>query len=522
MTTSIVRPQDKDLEAALSLATAFALCLFLFHVAMNLWQAHNGWGYFRDEFYYIACGRHLAWGFVDQGPIVSVQARLAEMIFGHSLAGIRIFSGAAGAGRVYLTGILCWAIGGRRGAQALAMLAVAVAPCYLGGDGYLSMNSFESLFWLTCLLALILMLRGGSSRWWLVFGASAGLGLLNKPSMTFFLVALLIALVISPQRTLLLNRWCAAGVALLILIASPNLIWQMTHHWATLEFLHNGRVEGKNKALPPLAFLRQQIDTLHPLNALIWIPGVVWLLKRRDWRWLGLTYLIFLAIMMGMHAKDYYVIPIYPILFAAGAIAWQTKFAPGRADRLVALPIFEGILLLTSVLILPMSTPVLTPRQWLDYTAALHIRSKAVESENTASSELPQFYADRFGWQEEVDQIRAAYNSLSPEDKANTVIQCDNYGEAGAINFLAPDLPTAISGHNNYWLWGPGEKPGEILITIEHTTPEHFAPYYSSVQIIGHMTSRWAMPYEQRKTIFLLRGPHQTIQSLWPEKKEYI
>lgn len=225
---------------------------------------------------------------------------------------------------------------------------------------------------------------------------------------------------------------------------------------------------------------------------------------------------------MALHAKDYYLVPIYPVLFAAGAIAWQTRFAPHRAGRLVALPILEGALLVTGILILPMSTPVLTPQQWLDYTAALHVRDKAMNSENQATGPLSQFFADRFGWQEEVDQVRRIYHSLTPEEQARTVILCENYGEAGALNFLAPELPHAVSGHNNYWLWGPGNLPGDVLITIEHTDPDHLRLYYSDVEIQGQMKSDWAMPYERRKSIFLLKGPHQTIQSLWPKKKEYI
>ncbi|HEY2038816.1 MAG TPA: glycosyltransferase family 39 protein, partial [Edaphobacter sp.] len=201
--TTIVRPIDPSFRDALRLALLFAAIKLLFHIATNLWQAHLGWGYFRDELYYIICGRHLAWGYVDHGPIVAVQARLSETIFGKSLAGIRMLSAFAGATRVFLTGLLAWSLGGRRPAQALAMICILVAPQYLGIDSFLSMNSFESMFWMPCLLALILILRGGTERWWLLFGVSAGIGLLNKPSMAFFLVALLIALLLTPQRRLL-------------------------------------------------------------------------------------------------------------------------------------------------------------------------------------------------------------------------------------------------------------------------------------------------------------------------------
>ena len=273
--STIVRPADPTLHSALRLAFIFAAIKLALHIATNLWEAHIGYGYFRDELYYIICGRHLAWGYVDHGPGVAIQAKLALALFGKSLAGMRMLSAAGGAARVFLTGILAWSLGGRRPAQGLAMICVLIAPQYLGIDSYLSMNSFESLFWMTCLLALILILRGGSEKLWLLFGFSAGLGLLNKPSMTFFLAALLAALLVTKQRRLLASKWAAAGVALLILIALPNLLWQVHNHWPTLEFLRNGQRGNKTITLSPVAFTIKQILNMGPVTVLIWGAGLV-------------------------------------------------------------------------------------------------------------------------------------------------------------------------------------------------------------------------------------------------------
>ena len=521
MALTLSAPADLELHPALRLAGAFALVKFLLHLAMNVWQAHHGWGYFRDEFYFIACGRHLAWGYVDHGPLVAVQARLAETLFGRSLAGIRMLSALAGAARVFLTGVLAWSLGGRRAAQSLAMLGVLLAPCYLGADGYLSMNSVESLFWMSALLVVMLLQRGGSPKLWLLFGVAAGLGLLNKPSMTFFLAALLIALLLTPQRRVLTTPWLLAGCAVMLVIAAPNLIWQMHNHWATWEFLRNDQ-QGKNRVLGPFEFLDAQWQTLNPLSAAIWLPGLVWLLRRRDVRWLGLTYVLFLGLMFKLHAKDYYVIPIYPILFAAGGLAWQTRLASARVHRVVAFPVLQVALVMTAILILPMAEPLLSPTDWLRYTAALHLRNRSGDAETAATGPLPQFFADRFGWQEEADAVRRIYRSLTPAEQAQTVVLCTNYGQAGALQFLAPELPVVVSGHNNYWLWGAGPRPGNILIDFERGSPEHFRDYFSDVQAAGKtQDSRWSMPYE-RRTIWLLKGAHQTIQSLWPSEKDYI
>ncbi len=524
MSTTVVRPRDESLAAALRLAGGFGLLLFVFHVAMNLWQTHLGYGYFRDEMYYLMCGRHLAWGYVDHGPLVAVQARLAETLFGDSLMGIRMLSGLAGVARIVLTGLLAWSLGGKRPAQALAMTGIFVAPEYLALDGFLSMNSVESLFWMLCLLAVILIQRGGSPKLWLLFGVAGGLGLLNKPSMTFFLVALLVGLLLSPQRRMLASHWAAIGVAVLILIALPNLLWQIHNHWPTLEFLSNGRKEHKNVALGPLAFLGAQIVALHPLNLLLWGAGAVWLVRTSKWRWLGLTYLVFLGIMMGMHAKDYYVMPIYPVLFAAGGIAWESFYSKSRgvaAEHGLAFPVFQTALVVTGLIVLPMSTPIFTPPTWLAYTGSLRLYKAVKETENSETGPLPQFFADRFGWQEEVDQVTRIYQSLSPEDRAKTTILCSNYGEASAINLLGHGLPTAISGHNNYYLWGTHEATGEVVIAITGGTPADMRENYAEVQIAGRMQHPLAMPFEHRN-IYLLRHRKLDLTVDWLALKHYI
>ena len=419
MKTTVVRPVDGELRDALRVASGFGSFLVALHCALTLWVKHEGYGYFRDEFYYIACGRHLAWGYVDHGPLVAVQARVATALFGKSLVGLRLFAAIAGGLKVFLAGMLAWALGGRRAAQVLAMIAMMVVPQYLGGDSFLSMNAWEGVFWMTCLLALILMQREGSERWWLVFGVSAGLGLLNKPSMTFFLVAVLMALLVSPQRRLLKTWWMLAGVALMLVIVAPNLWWQVYHHWPTLEFLQNGRAQHKNVALGPVAFLATQWVGMNPVSLLVWGAGLVWLLRRTQWRWLGVMYVVFLAIMMGMHAKDYYVVPVYPVLFAAGGLAWESwrRGAARVRDprRMFGFPVLESVLVVTGLVLLPMSNPVMTPEHWLAYTAAMHLRSAQTETMETGP--LPQFYADRFGWQEEVDQVETIYAGLSPEDR---------------------------------------------------------------------------------------------------------
>jgi hypothetical protein len=530
MRTTIVQPIDLTLRDALRVAAIFAAAKLLLQFALTLWTLHLGYGYFRDEFYYIACGRHLAWGYVDHGPMVALQARLGELLFGDSVFGIRVLSAAAGAVAVFLTGMIAWAMGGRRPAQALAMFGVIVCPQYIGVDGFLSMNSCEPMFWMMCVLALLLMLRGYSQRtWWIVFGIAAGVGLLNKPSMTFFLVTVGLGLLLTKQRWLLFSRWAALGIALLIAIPLPHVLWQIHHHWPMLEFLRNGEIHHKNIVLGPVKFFLAQFANMQPVNALLWITGVVSLLRAksiRDGRWLGVTFLLFYALMFKMHAKDYYLEGIYPALFAAGAIAWERRFAASRAvqqNRIVAFPVFESILLVTSLILLPMSSPILRPATWVRYTTALHLRGDKMET--AATGPLPQFYADRFGWQQEVDIVAKTYDSLTPAEQQHVCLFASNYGEAGAIDFLGRRenlrLPPALSGQNNYWLWGTHGCDVNLVIAVIPDTPEEVSQKYESVEIVGRMDHPYAMPFEH-KNIYLLRGRRPSAPFDWADERFYF
>jgi 4-amino-4-deoxy-L-arabinose transferase-like glycosyltransferase len=529
MNSTVVSPSNLSLRAALRLALLFAGIKLLVQFALTLWTQHIGYSYFRDEFYYIACGRHLAWGFVDHGPIVALQALLGELLFGDSLFAIRILSALAGAATVFLTGLLAWALGGLRPAQALAMLGVLGVPVYIGIDGFLSMNSFESVFWMLCALALIRLIDGAPQPfWWTIFSLSAGIGLLNKPSILFFLIAAGIGLLLTQQRRILFTRWAAVGIALIIVIALPYVLWQIHNDWPTLEFFHNGKVGNKNVILGPMGFFLAQLSQMHPANALLWITGVISLLRARSiprGRWIGLTFLIFYVLMFVLHAKDYYLAPIYPVLFAAGAIAWERRFAVKplvAANRVFAFPIFESALILTGVLILPMSSPVLRPAAWVRYTTALHLKSN--KTETASSGELPQFYADRFGWQQQVAIVARTFNSLSPADQRRVCIFGGNYGESSAIDFFNRrdhlNLPPALSGHNNYWLWGMHGCDPDVVIAVIDDSPDDVSKKYESVTIVGVRDTPYAMPFEHGN-IYLLRGRRPSAPLNWADERHY-
>jgi 4-amino-4-deoxy-L-arabinose transferase-like glycosyltransferase len=240
----------------------------------------NRYGYFRDELSFLDCGRHLDWGYVDHAPLIGVVARFA-LFLGGSLPALRVFPAAAGAALVALTGLIAWRLGGGRFAQGLAGLAVIVMPIYLGMDSILTMNAFEPLFWMGSAYLLIRIIQTRQPRLWIPFGILAGLGLMNRDSTAFFLLAVGVGLLLSPERRELRKPgpWLAFALALLIFL--PNLWWQFRHDFPTLEDLRNVARIGKNVVLGPAAFLGQQVLIIHPVLLPVWLTGLAYLVIAR-------------------------------------------------------------------------------------------------------------------------------------------------------------------------------------------------------------------------------------------------
>jgi hypothetical protein len=500
--SSTLIPNRAALRPTLLLAALFAFITFLVHFLSSLWGSHLGYGFFRDELYFLVCGHHLAWGYVDQPPMVALQARLAEILFGVSPTGIRIFSFMATGIAVGLTGILTWQLGGSRNAQALAMTGILAAPVFLGTSNYLSMNSFEPCFWMGALLVVLRIAEGSADpRAWLLFGLLAGLGIENKHAFVFFLVALLAGLLLSPQRRILFTWGCATGVAVLVIIALPNLIWQIAHQFPTYQFLSTVAHSDKNIKLPPFAFLFEQVKVLLYSTAPLWIGGLLWLgfsRYARPWRFVALTYLVFLAMMMAMHAKNYYVAPIYPVLFAAGAVAFS-KIT--RREW----PVVTYAIVLACTFVFATGPAVLTilpPDRYNAYTAPFAPDDARQEK---FTGPLPQI----------VEGFAVRYNALPPDVRTHTAIFCGNYGEASAVNVLgaAYGLPRAISGHQNYFYWGWNNYTGDSVLTLGND-PKDYTDNFAEVVDLGSFDSPWIMDHEHRH-YFWLRHRKRSYAADW-------
>ncbi|MGC0776113.1 MAG: glycosyltransferase family 39 protein, partial [Candidatus Acidiferrum sp.] len=367
--TDAVPPSVHD-HYSESMRMAWILGAFAFLLQM----ATNGrYGYFRDELYYLACSDHLAFGYVDLAPLIAWLARGSRMILGDSIHAIRLLPALAFGAEVTLTGFLTRELGGRKWAIFLACVCVLLAPTILGNGTRLAMNPLEPLFWMGCLYVLLAALNRQQPALLLYCGVLLGFGLLNKHSTVFFLAALVVGLALTPERRVFASKWFWAAAAIAFLIALPNVIWQYAHHFPTLEDLQNVKATHKNIELPPVAFLKQQIMMLNPITDLVWIAGLAYLLFHRNakrFRFVGFTYVAFLGVMMALKGKDYYLAPIYPMLFAAGGVFWETLTAnrPRLRWIRVALPAMVIAVCIVSV---PLVLPILPPDKIVPYMQAL-------------------------------------------------------------------------------------------------------------------------------------------------------
>jgi hypothetical protein len=495
----------------------FGVVTLLIHFLTN-----SRYGYFRDELYYIACGQYLAFGYVDLPPLSVLLIRLSRVLFGDSLFAIRFLPAVASALNVVLTGLIARELGGRSWAIALSCTASLCALVFLGVGNFFSMNAFEPLFWMGAIYLLVRIINGGSPRLWLWFGAIVGLGLENKHSMAFFAAGVCAALLLTPERRHLAQKWIWLGGLIALALALPNVIWQIQHDWPTWELLRTIAQSNKNVVLTPAQFIAQQVLIMNPATLPLWLGGLIWLLASRDgrrYRVIAIAYLITLAEFIVMHGKHYYLAPAYPMLFAAGGVGAERLFSV-RLQWLK--PALLAAMIALAALLAPTVLPILSPEKLVAYMKSIHFEPPRTETSHTAA--LPQLFADQFGWEEMVASVAHVYDHLRPEDKERAAIFCQNYGEAGAIDFfgLKYGLPPAISGHQNYFLWGPRDYTGDVLLVLDDGDEDE-RQQFESVEDLGQvLSSPWAMPWERRNHIYLCRRLKGSVRDLWPKIKEWL
>lgn len=493
-----------------------AVCKLVLHFLTN-----NQYGYFRDELYYLDCGEHLDWGYVDQAPLIAVIAKASRVMLGESLFALRFFPAVAGALLVLVTSVMVRELGGNRFAQILAALSVIIAPVYLFMHTILTMNAFEPLFWTLCAYLTILIIKNKSPKLWLLFGLVAGIGLMNKHSMLFFGFALVVGLLLTPYRRIFLSRWIWLGGLVAFLVFLPNIIWQIKHNFPTIELLRNVETS-KNYLASPFEFFVGQIVLMHPVTLPIWMAGLYFYLaagEGQPYRFLGWAYVVTLVTFILLHGKIYYLAPIYPMLFASGAVAIEKHVARYRWRCLK--PATISILFIGGIVTAPLALPVLPVETFIRYASFLGVR-EGVKTENHQIGRLPQHYADMFGWENMTATVAGVYASLLPEEQAKCTIFVQNFGEAGAIDFFgrAYNLPQAISGHQNYYLWGMRGYSGEVTIIIGGKAQDH-EKVFSQVEQVATITNEYAMPYENNLPVYVCRGLKAPLNSIWSQVKHY-
>lgn len=489
-----------------------ALIVLAIHVALGA-----RYDLFRDELYFIVCGQHLAFGYVDQPPAVPLIAATLYKL-GLGAWGVRLPVAITAAALVWLAVRFVRLLGGGGLAIGLAALACAVAPMLMGLTATLNTSAFDPLAWTAVAYLMVKAIRERDDRALLFAGLVAGLALQVKYAMLFWMVGLTAGLLLAPERRLLLRPAFWIGAALAAAIAASSFVWQLVHGFPFLEL--GAAAKAKNADIALLPFLGNQVLVMNPAFAPLWIAGLIapFVVKPlKDLRFLVIAALVVVVIVRLGHGKDYYLSPLYPMLFVIGAVA-LAPLARGVTGKVLA---GAGITaaLLFSALAAPMALPILPPPALTAYIERIGIAPQQQER-SFKGTVLPQLFADQLGWHDFTLQVEAAWNRIPASERAVTGIKVDNYGEAAALDLYGKGLPPALSGHNQYFLWGlRGQNPRDLLV-IQHDLAG-LRPYCRQVTPLGTTWSRYAMAYENGKVIALCRGVTPPLATLWPQLKNY-
>jgi hypothetical protein len=483
---------------------AVGLAALALHIAATLAGERWGYGYFIDELYYLACARRLDFGFVDHPPLAPAILRGVVATFGHSLIAIRFPAALAAGFTALATGWLATRLGAGRFGQALAASSAVIAPMFLVIFSFFSMNSLEIVLWTALIAVAVLMVERDEPRFWVAFGALTGMALENKHTTVFLALAIVAGLALTQERKFLLTRWLWVGAAVAFVLSLPNLLWQMEHGFVSLEFYRNATLL-KNLPLPPLQILWNQILFMSPLTFPVWAAGLYFCLRtQRELRFLALAYGILLGLLVvSQSSRPDRIAGLYPALFACGSVAIERAIRSARARALGLATVISGTAVLAGI-----SLPLLPPEGVSRFVAFLGIDTQ-IERGAGKRTELPQWLADRFGWEELVEQVAVVYRGLPEEERARAVIVAPSYGHAGALElFGRGELPPVLSPHNTYHLWGREEVhrlEGGVLISIGYGA-EEIGPMYESVEQVAVYDCDYCMRWRDQMPIYVARG----------------
>jgi hypothetical protein len=501
-------------------SNAVLIYLSLFKFVFLIIFAGN-YGLFRDEYYYIECSKNLAFGFVDQQPLSAVILAISRTLLGESLIGIRILSYLAGSVIVFVGGLIARELSGGKFAQALAGFTIIFCGTVLGVSSYFSMNSFDILLSTLMFYYLIKLIKSSDPKYWIYLGIIFGIGLQNKLSFLFLGFGLVVGLILTKHRIQLKSKQLWLGAGLVFLIFLPNIIWQIANDFPTLEFMRNA-AEFKNQPMSLLEFTANAMLELNPGFVIFVLIAIYYLFFNKEGRQFLIIGLIFFTVYLVFvlnNGKPYYMGVLFPVILAAGAVGTEYLIDQylKRWVRVLALV----SLIPSAILVVPFATPFLSVDNFLKFSNFLGIRPSSGERSELGA--LPQFFADRFGWEEMVQKVAEVYNSLPEEDKEKVLIFGQNYGEAGAVDYYREKygLPKAISSHNNYWIWGyPENYTGEVMIVIGSNLEDN-SQFFEEVELAASHKNDLGMPFEN-VDIFVCRKLKISVEELWRQIKFFI
>jgi len=468
------------------------------------------YGFHRDELYFLACARHLQASYVDQPVLTPLLAWVSLKLFGVSLLGLRVWPALAAWATVVVSGLTAREFGGGRRAQLLAAIAAATMPVLLAADHLAGPTAFDVLAWAGLALIAARIGRTGDCRWWLAGGLVLGLGLANKHSVGFFAVALLIGALLSGARQLVLNRWFLAGAVIAAAFTIPDICWQAQHQWATIAMTRALNQENGGLGNILSWVIGQVIMTALPM-ILVWVAGLrfLWRSDRPLWRALVWAFgLLFVFFALTTGAKVYYLAGAYIYLLAAGAVAID-RWLSARPGRLRNLLLATAV---SSAVFLPVLLPVLPPAD--------------IGQNSKVNAEL----AESIGWPQLVSTVRTVWTSLPPRQRASAVIFASNYGEASAINELSrgTGLPIAVSGHNTYWWWGPGNPQASTVLAVMPGPLDgtgdsaYLRQFFTSVRAVATLSNPYGIHNQEWDGhIYLCTGPRHPWGQMWPQLRSY-
>lgn len=481
------------------------------HLAVN---ARTPYGIHRDELLYLAMGRNLQLWRMDFPPGIAIVAEVSRTLLGESLVALRFFPAVFGAALVLLAGVVARELGGGKTAQGLAAFCVLTSPLFLRAANLLQPVVMDQLVWTGLLYVLARMCRSHGPGEWILLGILVGIGLLTKFTVAFIGLGIAAAVLLSPLREARLTAWPWMALAAALAIGAPSLAGQVRLDFPVLGQMADLQ-ESQLERITPIGFL---------LGQFLWGPAVLlaaaglWgLLSRsalRPFRAVGWSCAVAFALLMLSRGKPYYAGPLYPTLFAAGAVLFERVAHGRRGEILQALTV--AVLFAYFLVILPLGLPTLPPLEMATYARSLGVTA-AVRTNTGDVGVLPQDYADMLGWREQAQAVAEVYQALPPAQRARAVLVAGNYGEAGALDFYGSrlGLPRAVSPAGSYWFFGPGELPGEVVVTLG-VPPEALRQFYDSVRTVARIGHPWAVEEERNVPITVGTRPRATLQEVWP------